>query len=519
MSFRFGPFVVDADTFELTKAGHSVAVEPQVLAVIVFLIEQRHHVVSRDELVDAVWHGRAISDAAIASRIKSARHALDDNGNDQRVIRTVHGRGFRFVAAVEEGPAPADAPRAAGAAAPPDGGPERGRPSTPLMRRRAVVAGVLGGAAALAGGTLWLGRNRAAAPVVPPEVAPLVFRAREAMAQNTRAGQFQAIGVLRRVVAMLPDYADGWGMLGMAYGIPSHYTERAQALELRKRGELAARRALAIEKGNGFGELALGILTPFVGDYAARREHMRRAVAALPGNADALTYQAVTLQFDGYPAAAVAVYDRIGERPMTPALYNNYIRALWSAGREEELDRALADALTLYPTQATLWFTRLNILQYARRSSEALAMIEDRDGWPAAFGDDYAPMLAAQTRALKSRDPADADAVVRQLLADARHQAYEADQAIRMLAALGRIDDAFTLAQAYHFGRGFTIPDFPEPGSAFSPEQRQTRWLFEPVTAPMRADPRFEPLVAELGLDAYWRQIGEAPDYRRAGRG
>lgn len=61
--------------------------------------------------------------------------------------------------------------------------------------------------------------------------------------------------------------------------------------------------------------------------------------------------------------------------------------------------------------------------------------------------------------------------------------------------------------------RRITIPDLKgRPG--FSPEQRQTRLLFEPVTRPLRSDPRFDPLVRDLGLERYWRQSGAPPDYR-----
>ena len=485
MIYRFGPFAVDADRFELTKDGREVAVEPQVLSVILHLLAQRDHVVSRDELVEAIWHGRAISDAAIASRIKSARHVLGDNGNAQAVIRTIHGRGFRFVAPVSEGEAgaegPAELPGDSSAPAAARAEPPQARP---LARRTLLAAGALG-AAALAGGVvLWRG-DRGLRPV-PPQVAPLVMRAREAMAQNTRAGQFQAIGIFRRVAQILPDYADGWGMLGMAYGIPSHYSERSQSLDLRRRGAAAARRALALERGNGFGELALGILVPFVGDYFARREHMRRAVAALPGNEDALTYQAVTLQFDGFPAAAVDVYRQIAQRPMPPALYNNYIRALWSAGRTEEADQALTDALALYPTQNTLWFTRFHMLLHAGRADEAQAQLQDRGGWPAGISPEYMRALTALAAAFRTREPALVEAVAAEQLREARHQSFEAEMAIRTLSGLGRVDEAFVVAQAYHFGRGFVVPDFAALGPGFSPEQRQTRWLFEPVTAPMR---------------------------------
>ena len=520
MIFRFERLALDTDKFELVKDGQPVDVEPQVLSVLVHLLEHRERVVTRDELVESVWNGRFISDSAISSRIKSARRAIGDDGERQLLIRTIHGRGFRFVGEVTENTAamPARAEERA-AAIPPDPIAATLRTGPPMTRtsrfdRRQVIAAGAVGAAALAGG-LAIFRNDGDDRSIPAQVSPLVFRAREAMSQGTREGQFQAIGIFRRVVGILPDYADGWGMLGMAYGIPSHYSERWQALDLHRRGVAAAQRATQLDPGNGLGELAFGILTPFVGSYFARREHMRRAVEALPDNDDALTYQAVVLQFDGYPAAAVPVYQRIKHGPMPPAIYDNYIRALWSAGRSEEVDQALADALALYPTHRSLWFTRYDMLLFSGRTTEALATLEDRSGWPG--GIDYAklPALVAQARALEG-DPAQIEAVVGQQLADARIQSFAAETAIRMLSALGRTDDVFTLANAYYFGRSFVIPDYAPLGSAFSPEQRQTRWLFEPVTRPIRADPRFEKLVSELGFDAYWRQIGIAPDYRRS---
>ena len=109
MLFRFGPFELDALRFELRENGGVVAVEPQVLSLLLFLIVNRNRLVTKDEIVSAVWHGRIVSDAAISSRVKSARRALGDDGRAQQVIRTIHGCGFRFVGAVDEGPRPAAA--------------------------------------------------------------------------------------------------------------------------------------------------------------------------------------------------------------------------------------------------------------------------------------------------------------------------------------------------------------------------------------------------------------------------
>jgi len=100
MEFRFGTFTLSPERFELCSDGVPVPVEPQVFHLLCHLVANRDRMVSRDEVVRKVWGGRAISDAAIASRVKSARSAVGDDGVRQAVIRTIHGQGFRFVAPV-----------------------------------------------------------------------------------------------------------------------------------------------------------------------------------------------------------------------------------------------------------------------------------------------------------------------------------------------------------------------------------------------------------------------------------
>jgi TolB-like protein len=100
MRYRVGEHVLDLRKFELRKNDCLLSAEPQVLSLLFLLVENRDRLVSKDELVATVWGGRAVSDSAISSRIKSARQLLGDDGEAQRLIRTVHGRGFRFVGEV-----------------------------------------------------------------------------------------------------------------------------------------------------------------------------------------------------------------------------------------------------------------------------------------------------------------------------------------------------------------------------------------------------------------------------------
>ena len=99
--YRFGEFELDLAKAELRAHGAARPLEPQVFALLTHLVENRDRLVSRDELLEKVWDGRVVSDAAVASRIKSARQALGDDGTAQRFIRTAHRQGFRFVAQVK----------------------------------------------------------------------------------------------------------------------------------------------------------------------------------------------------------------------------------------------------------------------------------------------------------------------------------------------------------------------------------------------------------------------------------
>lgn len=119
LHYRFADFEVDVDQKELRRGGQVVHVEPQVFDLLVHLVRHRDRIVTKDELIETIWQGRIVSEAALSSRINSVRRALGDNGNDQLLIRTLHKRGFRFVGEVAEyapASATADAPEAAATA-------------------------------------------------------------------------------------------------------------------------------------------------------------------------------------------------------------------------------------------------------------------------------------------------------------------------------------------------------------------------------------------------------------------
>jgi TolB-like protein/Tfp pilus assembly protein PilF len=106
MRFAFGEYQLDTEARSLQRQGRRVSVEPKVFDVLAYLIERRERVVPPDELLDALWPGVSVGTAALSQTVHKARQAVGDDGEHQRLLRTEHGRGFRFVADVSVVSAP-----------------------------------------------------------------------------------------------------------------------------------------------------------------------------------------------------------------------------------------------------------------------------------------------------------------------------------------------------------------------------------------------------------------------------
>jgi TolB-like protein len=109
LRYLFEEYAFDTDRRELRRGADVVSVAPQVFDLLDYLIRNRERVVSKDDLINAIWNGRIVSDAALTTRLNVARGAIGDTGEEQRLIKTLPRKGFRFVGPVRETQGPAGA--------------------------------------------------------------------------------------------------------------------------------------------------------------------------------------------------------------------------------------------------------------------------------------------------------------------------------------------------------------------------------------------------------------------------
>jgi TolB-like protein len=132
--YAFNDCVLDLDRRELTRGAEAVSVGPQVFDLLVYLVQNRERVVSKDSLLDAVWNGRIVSESTLTSHINAVRKAIGDSGEDQKLLRTIPRKGFRFIGNVKEPPSPDGSPKTTSAVTD-----ERRRPALPLPGKPSIA--------------------------------------------------------------------------------------------------------------------------------------------------------------------------------------------------------------------------------------------------------------------------------------------------------------------------------------------------------------------------------------------
>src|SRR2546421_406675 len=132
LRFLFEEYAFDTDRREMHRGADVISVAPQVFDLLDYLIRNRERVFSKDDLINTLWNGRSVSDAALTTRLRAARIAIGDSGEEQHLIKTLPRKGFRFVATVRE----ADRPSSVALTAPPA---HQAKPALPLPDKPSIA--------------------------------------------------------------------------------------------------------------------------------------------------------------------------------------------------------------------------------------------------------------------------------------------------------------------------------------------------------------------------------------------
>lgn len=508
--FRLGPLEIFPATLEIIRDGEKVVVEPRVMQVLTALAHASGSVVARDELLQRCWEGRVVGDDAIHRILSRLRRLSEGVAKGVFKVETITKVGYRLVEL--------SARKGAGPSARHDDLPTR-------LSRRGIVAewdrrntlGVIGVASLIALGGIYSTLFR---DEIPSEAEALLQRARESLREGTLDQTTSAVALLRRAIEIVPERAEPWGALSLAYQEQAVRSNSGTRVQIEARCIAAARRALALDSQNADALTAIATLHPFYRRWLAYDADCKRALAVHPNHATLNRNYGHFLYHVGRSREAVSHFNRaLAIDPLSPQLQWQRIMALWSAGQLEGADAAMERAITLWPRHYAVWFVTVRLLSYSGRAKAALAMIEDRDSRPTGIPDWNFDLSAKEARALDTNSPEDVDDAVAAYLSAARRGAGFAENAIVFASAAGRPDAAFELASGYFFNRGFKVGEqrfATEQGMYIARQQRYTAFLFVPPVSGLRADPRFEGLVGEIGLSNYWRTAALAPDYRRA---
>jgi len=304
------------------------------------------------------------------------------------------------------------------------------------------------------------------------------------------------VDAARRVTVAVPNFSFGWSALALA-AVPLAASQSAEAGQLRKEAEAAARKSMELDSQNPEGYMALAGLLP-LDRYAQREALLKRALSVRPTECGC-ERQAYGdfLASVGRMGEAVEQYERARDmRPLAPFSNLRFAQALYMVGRNDEADSVLTSTLQLWPDATSLRLLKIKSALWTHRYDDAITQL----------GAPNLPLTSAQRRALadafgalRSGNPTTRAKSVAELEGFARDPRYNDKVVVGVLAALGARNEALKAAANLVRTRGLLDAEV----------------LFEPNMAAARAEPGYAVLVRTLGLIGYWRSAPSPPDICR----
>jgi DNA-binding winged helix-turn-helix (wHTH) protein/tetratricopeptide (TPR) repeat protein len=491
--FELGPLTVMPSTREILRPdGSRDVLEPRVMQVLVALQEASPNVVSRDDLIARCWEGRVVGDDAMNAAIGKLRRL-------SFVIETIPRVGYRLAVQPGQTVSQPAGPRPAGDK-PPAGGDNR---------RALLAGGIVAGAAIVAGGGWWFANHAAAPTQAPPPqsaAASLIARGNEMLRQGRLEAPSQAAALFQQAIDLAPENTDAWAGLGVAYVLLAQNGSKDAYRGQFMRGQSALDRAFALDPHNAAAWAAKSRSYPFRGAWFEAEQTARQGLVFHPNDGGLLLELANRLHVAGRMREAATAMKRCLAAisyQIDPAIAWISISVFTGAGQWVEADQAAARGIAMFPRHPLTWLNRIYLLMYTGRAAMALAILHDNDNRPPDLRDDQVNGVIAVAMAMNSGARGDIDKASAAQLARAQKGDREADNAIMFLAGLGKLDEAFAVAQRSYFG----------PGANIQPIQ-YAPCLFQPGCRAMRKDPRFATLMDQMGLAAYWRKAGVKPDYQ-----
>ena len=481
-----GSVRISPPTRQVIVGAERHTIEPRVMQVLVVLAKARGAVVSRDELIDRCWDGRIVGDDSINHAIGKIRQLAARSGG-AFAIETIPRVGYRLTAN--------------GEAAPEVDLAEPGEQDRVGASRRFVIAsGVALGAIALGGSSVAILSSRR----LPSPLAKTYYQRGIATRGQGFSNEYeQAVAYFRKAVEIDPNYAEAWGALAWSYRVLLATGEDANAPRLAALAKSAAARAIELDSDNADARLALLLLESNYRRWAEVEQGCRQLLAQRPRHSITEFHLAFVLGDTGRWREAIVHMQRVCDRePTWPMARFRLFEELANAGRIEEADARIDEAMRLAPRNLDFWSAKIDHLLLTGRPAEAAALVADTGTRP-----HDAVVVAQQTQIVRAHTSGSAEqwkATVTGLAGDAGAHAL---WAAGIAAMLGEPDLALALLEGGYFGRG--------PWAAKMDMRPPTHPLFSAALASVRRDGRFNRLLEGTGLEAFWRATNTEPDFRR----